>query len=118
MSDVIVLYSLKGFNGLSLVQFCRTHVARYYETKDEENVAVHLYYFTVRINVESFFFLQFQTTIPHSYGAINCCVDGVIKLRKDLMAEGVKVSVNDFIIKAVAVSLQVRVKNRDRVIQR
>lgn len=47
-----------------------------------------------------------KTTIPHSYGSVECNVGNALKLRKQLMAENVKVSMNDFIIKAAALALQ------------
>lgn len=47
-----------------------------------------------------------KTTIPHSYVTMSCNVGEVIKLRKHLVQNNVKVSVNDFIIKAVAMALQ------------
>ena len=46
-------------------------------------------------------------TIPHSYASMECRMDSVLQLRKKLVADGIKVSVNDFIIKAAAVALQV-----------
>jgi pyruvate/2-oxoglutarate dehydrogenase complex dihydrolipoamide acyltransferase (E2) component len=52
-------------------------------------------------------FFSLQTTIPHAYGVTDCTVDKLIALRKQLKEEdGVKVSVNDFVIKAVALALQ------------
>ncbi|GAB1598698.1 pyruvate dehydrogenase protein X component, mitochondrial-like [Argonauta hians] len=47
-----------------------------------------------------------KTTIPHSYGSIDCNVENVSNLRKKLIEDGVKVSLNDFIIKAAAQALQ------------
>ncbi|XP_071830428.1 pyruvate dehydrogenase protein X component, mitochondrial-like [Apostichopus japonicus] len=47
-----------------------------------------------------------KSTIPHAYASIDCLVDEVSKLRKQLKKENIKVSVNDFIIKAVAVTLK------------
>ncbi|KAK3581580.1 hypothetical protein CHS0354_031929 [Potamilus streckersoni] len=47
-----------------------------------------------------------KTTIPHSYVTIDYNVGPVTKLRKQLTNENVKVSVNDFIIKAAAIALQ------------
>ena len=48
-----------------------------------------------------------KTTIPHAYSTASCDVSAINRLRKDMQAEqGVKVSVNDFIIKAVSVSLK------------
>jgi pyruvate/2-oxoglutarate dehydrogenase complex dihydrolipoamide acyltransferase (E2) component len=51
-------------------------------------------------------FFSLQTTIPHAYGVTDCTVDKLIALRKQLKEDGVKVSVNDFVIKAVALALQ------------
>lgn len=48
----------------------------------------------------------FQTTIPHAYGVTDCTIDKLIALRKHLKEDGVKLSVNDFVIKAVALALQ------------
>ncbi|BFZ15838.1 hypothetical protein BsWGS_18876 [Bradybaena similaris] len=47
-----------------------------------------------------------KTTIPHAYASIDSDVGAVTELRKTLTNEGVKVSVNDFIIKAAALALQ------------
>ncbi|RVE72003.1 hypothetical protein OJAV_G00057770 [Oryzias javanicus] len=49
---------------------------------------------------------QSKTTIPHAYASIDCDMAAVMKLRKDLAKEQIKVSVNDFIIKAAAVTLK------------
>jgi pyruvate dehydrogenase complex dihydrolipoamide acetyltransferase long form len=49
--------------------------------------------------------LQSKSTIPHAYSVANCSIDRVMKLRKELQSIGVKVSVNDFIIKVVANAL-------------
>ncbi|XP_041365896.1 pyruvate dehydrogenase protein X component, mitochondrial-like [Gigantopelta aegis] len=49
---------------------------------------------------------QSKTTIPHSYATVDCNIESVTKLRKQLAGEGIKVSVNDFIIKAAAIALQ------------
>lgn len=50
--------------------------------------------------------LQSKQTIPHYYLTIECNVEKLLKLRsrfnKTLEKDGVKLSVNDFIIKAVA----------------
>ncbi|XP_034032733.1 pyruvate dehydrogenase protein X component, mitochondrial isoform X2 [Thalassophryne amazonica] len=48
---------------------------------------------------------QSKTTIPHAYASLDCDMAAVMQLRKDL-AQDVKVSVNDFIVKAVAVTLK------------
>ncbi|NXA94270.1 ODPX protein, partial [Melanocharis versteri] len=47
-----------------------------------------------------------KTTIPHAYAAADCAIDAVLKLRKELAKDDIKVSVNDFIIKATAVTLK------------
>ncbi|KAF4520780.1 hypothetical protein B566_EDAN011432 [Ephemera danica] len=47
-----------------------------------------------------------KTTIPHSYGNIECDISEILRLRKALKADGIAVSVNDFVIKAVAVALR------------
>ncbi|TSK45817.1 Pyruvate dehydrogenase protein X component, mitochondrial [Bagarius yarrelli] len=49
---------------------------------------------------------QSKTTIPHAYASVDCDVGAVMQLRKELAQEDVKVSVNDFIIKAAAVTLK------------
>ncbi|KAM7396498.1 hypothetical protein PAMP_019533 [Pampus punctatissimus] len=49
---------------------------------------------------------QSKTTIPHAYASVDCDMAAVIQLRKDLAKEQIKVSVNDFIIKAAAVTLK------------
>ncbi|XP_010283182.1 PREDICTED: pyruvate dehydrogenase protein X component, mitochondrial [Phaethon lepturus] len=47
-----------------------------------------------------------KTTVPHAYAAADCDIDAVLKLRKELAKDDIKVSVNDFIIKATAITLQ------------
>jgi len=46
--------------------------------------------------------------VPHYYLPVDCVMDNVLKLRADLNAqnekEGIKLSVNDFIIKATALA--------------
>ncbi|XP_026775153.3 pyruvate dehydrogenase protein X component, mitochondrial [Pangasianodon hypophthalmus] len=49
---------------------------------------------------------QSKTTIPHAYASVDCDVGAVMQLRKELAQEEIKVSVNDFIIKAAAVTLK------------
>uniref|UniRef100_A0AAR2JIX4 Dihydrolipoamide acetyltransferase component of pyruvate dehydrogenase complex n=1 Tax=Pygocentrus nattereri TaxID=42514 RepID=A0AAR2JIX4_PYGNA len=49
---------------------------------------------------------QSKTTIPHAYASVDCDLGAVLQLRKELAQEEIKVSVNDFIIKAVAVTLK------------
>jgi len=46
-----------------------------------------------------------KTGIPHQYSKITCQMDAVAALRAQLKTQGVKVSVNDFIIKSVASAL-------------
>jgi len=46
-----------------------------------------------------------KTTIPHQYTAISCKMSTVAALRSALKSQGTKVSVNDFIVKAVASAL-------------
>ncbi|XP_077562952.1 pyruvate dehydrogenase protein X component, mitochondrial-like [Haemaphysalis longicornis] len=46
-----------------------------------------------------------KTTIPHSYMDVVCYIDETLGTRKKYADEGVKVSVNDFIIKAAAMAL-------------
>ncbi|XP_014681973.1 PREDICTED: pyruvate dehydrogenase protein X component, mitochondrial-like [Priapulus caudatus] len=48
---------------------------------------------------------QSKQTIPHVYTSMDCQLAGVMKLRRDFAADKVKISVNDIIIKAVAVAL-------------
>ncbi|KAM8891354.1 pyruvate dehydrogenase protein X component, mitochondrial [Spinachia spinachia] len=49
---------------------------------------------------------QSKTTIPHAYASVDCDMAAVMHLRKYLAKEQIKVSVNDFIIKAAAVTLK------------
>ncbi|XP_059482904.1 pyruvate dehydrogenase protein X component, mitochondrial-like [Neocloeon triangulifer] len=49
---------------------------------------------------------QSKSTIPHSYGSIDCDISEVLRLRKVLKSEGIATSVNDFIIKGVATALR------------
>jgi pyruvate dehydrogenase complex dihydrolipoamide acetyltransferase long form len=50
--------------------------------------------------------LESKSTVPHSYGTAECDVKNLGLLRKKLAAEGIKVSVNDIIIKCVGNALQ------------
>lgn len=50
-------------------------------------------------------FSTLQTTIAHSYASMECRMDSLLELRKQFKEEGINVSVNDLIIKAVAVAL-------------
>ncbi|NXF93612.1 ODPX protein, partial [Eubucco bourcierii] len=47
-----------------------------------------------------------KTTIPHAYAAADCDIGAVLRLRQELAKDDIKVSVNDFIIKATAVTLK------------
>lgn len=48
-----------------------------------------------------------KVTAPHQYASIDCEIDGIMALRQKLKsAHSVKVSVNDFILKAVALALR------------
>lgn len=47
-----------------------------------------------------------KTTIPHSYISTTTAMDKVIAMRKQMIADGNKVSLNDFIIKAAALALK------------
>jgi pyruvate dehydrogenase E2 component (dihydrolipoamide acetyltransferase) len=51
--------------------------------------------------------LESKQTIPHFYLTIDCALDKLLAMRAEINAAGdVKISVNDFIIKAVAKALQ------------
>jgi pyruvate/2-oxoglutarate dehydrogenase complex dihydrolipoamide acyltransferase (E2) component len=43
---------------------------------------------------------------PHGYSSATACIDAVSRLRQDYIRSGHKVSINDFVIKAVATALQ------------
>ena len=47
-----------------------------------------------------------KTTIPHSYATTDCVMDNLLKFRSELQKGELKVSVNDFIIKAAALALR------------
>ncbi|XP_048340547.1 pyruvate dehydrogenase protein X component, mitochondrial [Sphaerodactylus townsendi] len=47
-----------------------------------------------------------KTTIPHAYAAADCDLGAVLKLRQELAKDNIKVSVNDFVIKATAATLK------------
>ncbi|CAG2172130.1 unnamed protein product [Oppiella nova] len=49
---------------------------------------------------------QSKSTTPHSYMTIDFSMNGVNDVRRQLKNSGIKVSVNDFIIKAVAIALK------------
>jgi pyruvate dehydrogenase E2 component (dihydrolipoamide acetyltransferase) len=48
-----------------------------------------------------------KQTVPHFYLTVDCELDALLKIRKELneSAEGYKISVNDFVIKATALAL-------------
>jgi pyruvate/2-oxoglutarate dehydrogenase complex dihydrolipoamide acyltransferase (E2) component len=57
-----------------------------------------------------------KTNIPHQYISVTSNVDQILKLRKQMISDPkatVKVSVNDFIIKAVAHALRVSYSEND-----
>ncbi|XP_070617065.1 pyruvate dehydrogenase protein X component, mitochondrial isoform X2 [Erythrolamprus reginae] len=47
-----------------------------------------------------------KTTIPHAYASADCDLGAILNLRQELAKDDVKVSINDFIIKATAVTLK------------
>ncbi|XP_057605533.1 pyruvate dehydrogenase protein X component, mitochondrial-like [Hippopotamus amphibius kiboko] len=47
-----------------------------------------------------------KSTVPHAYAATDCDLGAVSKVRQNLVRDDVKISVNDFIIKAAAVTLK------------
>ncbi|XP_069821263.1 pyruvate dehydrogenase protein X component, mitochondrial isoform X2 [Dendropsophus ebraccatus] len=47
-----------------------------------------------------------KSTIPHAYASTDCDLGAVLRLRKELAKDNIKVSVNDFIIKATAITLK------------
>lgn len=49
--------------------------------------------------------LQSKTTIPHLYLSADVEIDGIAQLREALKSQGIKVSVNDCVIKAAALAL-------------
>ena len=49
---------------------------------------------------------QSKSTSPHGYSTAECNIDALNAIRNDLKAVGVKVSLNDLIIKAAATTLQ------------
>lgn len=44
--------------------------------------------------------------IPHVYATVDCKINSLLELRKQMKSGGVIVSVNDFVIKAVALALR------------
>ncbi|KAM6960980.1 pyruvate dehydrogenase protein X component, mitochondrial [Aplochiton taeniatus] len=49
---------------------------------------------------------QSKTTIPHAYATVDCDLGAVTLLRQQLAKAQIKVSVNDFVIKAAAITLK------------
>lgn len=47
-----------------------------------------------------------KQTIPHFYLSVDCKLDNLLAMRKRINESGVKVSVNDFIIRAVALAMR------------
>lgn len=47
-----------------------------------------------------------KSTVPHAYASTDCDLGEVLKVRQKMVKDDIKVSVNDFIIKAVAVTLK------------
>jgi len=52
--------------------------------------------------------VEAKQSIPHFYLSIDCCIDALLELRRDIKdcAEDAKLSVNDFVIKAAALALK------------
>lgn len=52
--------------------------------------------------------VEAKQTIPHFYLSIDCSIDALLGLRKEIndCSEGVKLSVNDFVIKAASLALK------------
>ena len=48
----------------------------------------------------------FQTEIPHAYMQCEARIDGLLGVRKQLKADGVQASLNDYIVKAAALCLR------------
>jgi pyruvate dehydrogenase E2 component (dihydrolipoamide acetyltransferase) len=49
---------------------------------------------------------QSKQTVPHFYLSATCTIDHLIEIRTRLNAKGTKLSINDFVIKAMALALQ------------
>ncbi|XP_038187550.1 pyruvate dehydrogenase protein X component, mitochondrial [Arvicola amphibius] len=47
-----------------------------------------------------------KSTVPHAYATADCDLGAVLKVRRDLVRDDIRVSVNDFIIRAAAVTLK------------
>ncbi|XP_063145687.1 pyruvate dehydrogenase protein X component, mitochondrial isoform X1 [Candoia aspera] len=47
-----------------------------------------------------------KTTIPHAYASADCDLGAILNLKQELEKDDIKVSINDFIIKATAVTLK------------
>ena len=51
-------------------------------------------------------FSESKQTSPHGHCTATSDLSSILSLRKDYMSSGIKVSLNDFVIKAVSTSLQ------------
>lgn len=47
-----------------------------------------------------------KTTVPHTYATADCDLGAVLKLKQQLAKDDIKVSINDFVIKATAATLK------------
>ena len=47
-----------------------------------------------------------KQTSPHGHATVAANIDAIQRIRKDFAARGIKVSLNDFVIKAVGTALQ------------
>ncbi|XP_026562944.1 pyruvate dehydrogenase protein X component, mitochondrial isoform X2 [Pseudonaja textilis] len=47
-----------------------------------------------------------KTTVPHAYASADCDLGAILNLRQKMAKDDIKVSINDFIIKATAVTLK------------
>uniref|UniRef100_A0A8C5RHC4 Dihydrolipoamide acetyltransferase component of pyruvate dehydrogenase complex n=1 Tax=Laticauda laticaudata TaxID=8630 RepID=A0A8C5RHC4_LATLA len=47
-----------------------------------------------------------KTTVPHAYASADCDLGAILNLKQEMAKDDVKVSINDFIIKATAVTLK------------
>jgi pyruvate dehydrogenase E2 component (dihydrolipoamide acetyltransferase) len=51
--------------------------------------------------------MESKLTVPHFYLTVDCVIDSLMELRKQMnTVDGVKISVNDFVIRAVALSMK------------
>lgn len=68
-------------------------------------IFIKLNYFIFNLIDATFKLFIFQRTIPHSYAVMDITMDKLIELRGKLKTEDINVSINDFVIKAVAHAL-------------